>query len=193
MTKTEEKKAGEDEPGLIAEFIRENSRAGRILAEDEILGCLMDRRLFKLNTEGTGCDVEQMLGKLVAGHPDLEEIATGGMRCYYSSEFMTRAYAGIMLQKRIGGLQLIAEVVRKSSEVNQRPMPLESFIRHPFDLSEQEIIDSLDAMATKEGYGDIARTVTSASGIYLYSTRHLEPGYAAVLAEWLDVGQFDNP
>jgi hypothetical protein len=72
-------------------------------------------------------------------------------------------------------------------------MPLESFIRHPFDLSEQEIIDSLDAMATKEGYGDIARTVTSASGIYLYSTRHLEPGYAAVLAEWLDVGQFDNP
>ena len=40
---------------------------------------------------------------------------------------------------------------------------------------------------------DIARTATSASGCYLYSTRHLEPDHAAVLAEWLDVGQFDNP
>ena len=52
---------------------------------------------------------------------------------------------------------------------------------------------SLEAMAAAEGYGDIARTATSASGVYLYSTRHLEPDHAAMLAEWLDVGQFDNP
>jgi hypothetical protein len=93
----------------------------------------------------------------------------------------------------MGRLQLIAEVVRESSEINQRPVPLESFTRYPFGLNSREILDSLEAMATAEEYGDIARTATSASSFYLYSTRHLEPDHAAVLAEWLDVGQFDNP
>jgi hypothetical protein len=27
----------------------------------------------------------------------------------------------------------------------------------------------------------------------LYSALHLEPEYASMLAEWLDVGQFNNP
>jgi len=30
-------------------------------------------------------------------------------------------------------------------------------------------------------------------GVFLYSTRHLETDHAAMLAEWLDVGQFENP
>ncbi|MDD5170080.1 MAG: hypothetical protein PHN75_14775 [Syntrophales bacterium] len=193
MTETETQKAGEAIPELIVELIRTSSRDGRILAEDEILNPLIDRQLFTLNTEGESRALQEILRELIEGHPDLEEIAKGGMRCFYSSQFMTPAYAGIMLRKRIGRLPLIAEAVRESSEINQRPVPLSSFIRHPFDLTREEILDSLDAMATAEGYGDIARAVTSASGVYLYSTHHLEPDHAAVLAEWLDVGQFDNP
>ena len=90
-------------------------------------------------------------------------------------------------------LQLIAAVVRESSEINQRPVPLTIFTRHPFDLDEPEIMDALAAMAEEEEYGDIVRTKTSASGLYLYSTRYLEPDHAYVLAEWLDVGRFENP
>jgi hypothetical protein len=36
-------------------------------------------------------------------------------------------------------------------------------------------------------------TMTSASSVFLYSTLYLEPAHASMLAEWLDVGQFDNP
>jgi len=193
MTETETREAGKTVPDLIAELIRASSRDGWILAADEILNCLIDRQLFTSNSEENSAAVGEMLRELVEGHWDLEEIAAGEMRCYYSSLFMTRSYAGIMLQKRIGRPQLIAEVIRKSAEVNQRPMALESFTGHPFDLTHREIMDALEAMAATEGYGDIARTATSASGIYLYSTRHLEADHAAVLAEWLDVGQFDNP
>jgi hypothetical protein len=48
-------------------------------------------------------------------------------------------------------------------------------------------------MAAEEEYRDILPTTTSASRIFLYSTLHLEPEYASMLAEWLDVGQFNNP
>jgi hypothetical protein len=48
-------------------------------------------------------------------------------------------------------------------------------------------------MAGKDAYRDIARTCTSAGNEYIYSTDHLEPDHAASLAEWIDVGQYDNP
>ena len=48
-------------------------------------------------------------------------------------------------------------------------------------------------MAADDAYRDIARTRTSAGNAYLYSTTHLEADYASSLAEWIDVGQYDNP
>ncbi|MGA3208418.1 MAG: hypothetical protein ABSE05_11425 [Syntrophales bacterium] len=193
MSETESQKSEEAALQLIAELIRENSRDGRILAQDEILNHLIDRQLFTSNKEVHSDALGEMLKELVKRHRDMEAVTEGEVQCYYSSQFMTRAYARIMLQKRIGRLQLIAEVVRVSSEINQRPVPLESFTRHPFGLNSREILDSLEAMATAKEYCDITRTATSASSFYLYSTRHLEPDHAAALAEWLDVGQFDNP
>jgi hypothetical protein len=34
---------------------------------------------------------------------------------------------------------------------------------------------------------------TSAGHVFLYSSRYLERDYALMLAEWVDVGQFENP
>jgi hypothetical protein len=48
-------------------------------------------------------------------------------------------------------------------------------------------------MRAEERYLDIASTTTSSPRVFLYSTMHLEPDHAAMLAEWLDVGQFENP
>jgi len=48
-------------------------------------------------------------------------------------------------------------------------------------------------MQAEEAYRDIASTTTSSSRVLLYSTLHLETDHAEMLAEWLDVGQFENP
>jgi hypothetical protein len=89
--------------------------------------------------------------------------------------------------------QLIAEIVRQSSEAYPRPVPLDIFTQPPFDLTHQEALNRLERMAADEEYRDIAVTTTSTSRLFLYSTLHLEPTHASMLAEWLDVGQLNNP
>jgi len=90
-------------------------------------------------------------------------------------------------------LLLIAKVVRENSAVYPRPVSLNLFGDSPFNLTQGELQGYLHQMAKGEGYGDIKQTTTSAGNVFLYSSRHLEPGYASMLAEWFDVGQFDNP
>jgi hypothetical protein len=106
---------------------------------------------------------------------------------------MTEAYAGILSLKKSGPRRLIAEVVRQNSAFYPRPVPLDTFTRPPFNYSPREVFDELGRMAREEGFGDIASTTTSSPRVFLYSTLHLEPGHAAMLAEWLDVEQFENP
>ncbi len=66
------------------------------------------------------------------------------------------------------------------------------FTQPPFELTFQEVLNDLERMAAEEEYGDIRQTMTPASRVFLYSTLHLEPEYASMLAEWFDVGQLDN-
>lgn len=54
-------------------------------------------------------------------------------------------------------------------------------------------MECLRRMAGEDTYRGIARTRTSAGNEYLYSTAYLEADHAASLAEWIDVGQYDNP
>jgi hypothetical protein len=67
------------------------------------------------------------------------------------------------------------------------------FTNSPFDLDPEEIQACLVRMTGPSDYKDICQTTTSIGNVFLYSTLHLEPGYAAMLAEWLDVGQANNP
>lgn len=48
-------------------------------------------------------------------------------------------------------------------------------------------------MTGQAGYGDIAQIRTSVGTVFLYSASYLDPAHASMLAEWLDVGQFNNP
>jgi hypothetical protein len=48
-------------------------------------------------------------------------------------------------------------------------------------------------MSAQDEYRDIEPTTTSTSRVFLYSTLHLEPEHASMLAEWFDVGQSNNP
>jgi hypothetical protein len=138
--------------------------------------------------------MESTLAEALQQHDDLHEVAgDDGARYYYSSHDMTPGYASMLLQKQGDPARLIAEVVRQNSASYPRPVPLDMFTNPPFDFTHKQVVDSLERMRYGEEYRDIATTATSASTVFLYSTLHLEPEHASMLAEWLDVGQGQNP
>jgi len=187
-------KEGEAAGRAIAAMIRQSSEASRLLSESEIHRRAADQHLLTSPAADPAEEVGNILKKVVEGSEDLHELASqDGSRHYYSSHFMTGAYARILLQKKGDQLRLIAETVRENCALYPRPVPLDIFTQPPFGLARQEVLEDLERMAAEEEYRDILPTTTSASRIFLYSTLHLEPEYASMLAEWLDVGQFNNP
>ena len=194
MVETNMVKEEEAAARAIAAMIRQSSEASQLIAESEILRRVADQYLLPSPAADPAEEVGNNLKKVVDGSEDLHKLlAQDGSRHYYSSHFMTEAYAMILLQKQGDHLRLIAETVRKNSAVYPRPVPLDIFTQLPFDLTLQELLNDLERMAAEEEYRDIVPTTTSASRVFLYSTLHLEPEYASMLAEWLDVGQFNNP
>ena len=187
-------KDGDSAAGAVAAMIRQSSRGGQLITEAEILGRLADQHLSPSPAEAQAGEAGTILKKLVEETGDLKELAgQDGARSYYSSDFMTEAYARILLQKKGDRLRLIAETVRENSALYPRPVPLDLFTKPPFELTQQEVLNDLERMGSKEEYRDIVSTMTSTSRVFLYSTLHLEPDHASMLAEWLDVGQSNNP
>jgi hypothetical protein len=187
-------KEGDSAAGAVAAMIRQSSKGGQLITEAEILGRLADQHLSSSPAEAQAGETGPILKKLVEETGDLKEL-TGqdGVRRYYSSDFMTEAYARILLQKKGDRLRLIAETVRENSALYPRPVPLDLFTKPPFELTQQEVLNDLERMGSEEEYRDIVSTRTSTSRVFLYSTLHLEPDHASMLAEWLDVGQSNNP
>ena len=177
----------------ITAMIRQSSEAGQLISESEIHRREADQHLVISRATDPAEDAN-ILKKIVEKSEDLHELAVqDGSRRYYSSNFMTGAYAMILLQKQGDPLRLIAESIRQSSEFYPRPVPLDIFTQPPFDFPLPEVLSYLEQMGTEEEYRDILQTTTSTSTVFLYSALHLEPEHASMLAEWLDVGQFDNP
>ena len=188
--KTMQTRLPEDFPQSVVSMIRQESKAGRLISGSEILHRLVDQSRPPLQAEEFG----SLLKIVLDANEDLRELAAGdGSRYCYSSNFITGAYAAILLRKQGDPLQLIAEVVRQNSADYTRPVPLDLFARAPFDFTLDDIQSILERMTALEGFRDIAGTTTSASREFLYSTLYLEPAHAFMLAEWLDVGQAENP
>ena len=187
-------KEGEVALQAFAALIRKASESGQLIAESEILCRAIEQHLIPSPPADPAEEVGKIIKKLVEESEDLHELAApDGSRDYYSSRFMTEAYAKILSLKRGGSRQLIAEIVRQNSAYYPRPVPLDTFSQPPFNLTSREIRNDLEKMQAEEEYLDIASTTTSSPRVYLYSTLHLDPDHAAMLAEWLDVGQFENP
>ncbi|MGE5254542.1 MAG: hypothetical protein ACM3N7_11300 [Planctomycetaceae bacterium] len=175
-------------------MIRKSSEAGQLISEAEILRRLAELGFLKPPAAHPAEELQGILREVFGRNEDLHLLSAGDeSRHYYSSRFMTRAYALVLLQKRGDPLHLIASVVRENSALYPRPVPLDLFTQPPFGLSRQEILTDLERMAAGDEYRDIMPATTSTSRVYLYSTLHLEHGHASMLAEWLDVGQFENP
>jgi len=179
---------------VIAESIRRKSQAGQLASENEIFQELLNRDILKGDREESQRLFKEALEETLNRYEDLEELPDKGEGPrFYSSQFMTESYTRILLQKETDLLLLIAEVVRENSAVYPRPVSLDLFGDSPFNLSQDQLQGYLQQMAKEEGYRDIKQTTTSAGNVFLYSSLHLEPDYASMLAEWFDVGQFNNP
>jgi len=179
----------------VAELIRGKSRDGHFTSRAEIRQKLVDLQLFPPQPEeGESDRFQLLLQKTLEEHGDLREIpAKEAEPRYYSSVYMSDSYVQLLLRKEGDPLSMIAETVRENSLVYPRPLPLTTFKNSPFDLTEEEILACLRQMADREEYGDVQQTTTSIGTVFLYSTLHLDRDYASMLAEWLDVGQFNNP
>lgn len=178
----------------IAKIVRDRSETRRLTQSDEILTELKERGLLKSPDLDDAADFDGVVGQVVRDNRDITEIRDrNGISFYYSDRSLSETYAGILLWKSDDPLWLMAQVVRDNSRRYPRPVPVASFQEPPFGLTGEEIAECLRVMGNREEYQDVARTVTSVGTQFLYSTEHLDPDHAFMLAEWLDVGQVNSP
>lgn len=176
----------------LTDIIRKQSEEGQIIAPEEIGARLTELGFFISGEEQLS--LFEVIRQAREEHGDLKEIeGKDGVPRYYSSIYMGDKYVKILIQKGEAPLLMIAEIVRENSKIYPRPIPIDIFKKSPFEFSEEVLLHFLKEMGGQEEYQDIARTTTSMGTVYLYSTHHLEPDYASTLAEWLDVGQANNP
>ena len=193
MSEKEEGQRLESASLTVADIIRKRSEEGQFVSTEEICASLTELGFLKSGEEQRSL-VEVIIQQAIEEQGDLKEIeGKNGVSRYYSSIYMVDKYVKILIQKGEDPLLMIAEIVRENSKIYPRPIPLDIFKESPFKFSEEVLLGFLEEMDEQEEYQDIARTTTSIGTIYLYSTHHLEPDYASTLAEWLDVGQADNP
>ena len=178
----------------VAEIIRRRSETGQLVQFEEIFAELTGQGLLKSEFADQSSHFEAILKQAVEKNEDLNEISGGdGILYYYSALSVSDTYARILIQRGENPLLLMAQIVRENSAIYPRPVPLDIFMGSPFDLTQEEIFECLRKMGQEAEYQDIAQTTTSVGTIFLYSNQHLDPGHASMLAEWLDVGQANNP
>ena len=178
----------------ILNFVRDRSREGQLTSRAEVLQYLIDGKKLSASPEEQTAAFESALHRAFDKNEDLQEVADpNGLVHFCSSQHMTEAYVSILLRKKGNPLVLMAEIVRENSAVYPRPIPLETFKQPPFEMTEDEIKACLQQMGEHEEYTDIRQTTTSIGTIYLFSASHLEPDHASMLAEWLDVRQYQSP
>lgn len=126
---------------------------------------------------------EALLCGILAGHPSLASFkGLCGQTLYHAPDLLSHTYARI-LDRKGSPLTLMVEEIRTNSKDYPRPVPVELFEAPPFDLTPEEIKHALQAMNASSDYQDITFTTAATGTVYLFSTRHLERGYAAFLAQ----------
>jgi hypothetical protein len=175
-------------------LIRDRSENKQLVQFDEIWEKLSKQRFPESEIGDQVTHLEPIMGDVLKENEDLREISgTRRILYYYSARSLSETYAGLLVGKEEDPLQLIAQTVRENSAIYPRPIPLNIFGQPPFDFAERDVLLALEKMDQQEQYRDIVRTITSIGTTFLFSNRHLDPDHASTLAEWLDVGQANNP
>lgn len=176
----------------VCRIVNAQSEAGTLVSPEEIQVLLLREGL--LSPESESHEFTDILEELTREENNIQKILDrDGKPHYYSARHLDKAYALILVQRKDNALELIADTVRENSRIYPRPVPLVLFVGPPFSMSLDEIEAYRMKMTESKEHSDIVSTATSAGTIFLYSTLYLSPSYAEYLAEWLDVGQFENP
>lgn len=175
----------------ITGMIRESSEAGLIIPHEDLFEALgqdiiLESDCYKISF------FEKALDKILEENADINKLtAKNGVSYYYSSLSMSDTYASILARKHDD--TLIADIVRENSQLYPRPVPLSLFEHSPFGFTREQILDQLKRMFGSDGFQDILQTTTSSGNIFLYSSRFLDHAYAIKMAEWIDIGEANNP
>jgi hypothetical protein len=186
--------ASDEAVDVVAAIICKSSEQGCLISEEAIMSCAAEQEFLTASPSGRQRELRKILAAALKKDDNLQAAkAPDGSRIYYSAQFITQAYAAILLRKLGDPLRLIAEVVRENSKVYPRPVPADMFTMPPFDLTERAIAGYLRKMKADKAYQDIVQIKTSTARKFLFSSNHLEKAHASLLAEWFDVGQGNNP
>ncbi|MFH0825567.1 MAG: hypothetical protein V2B18_22660 [Pseudomonadota bacterium] len=184
----------DDVCSTVAEIIRDRSASGRLIPSAEILADLRVRGVLESDPADPPLDLDVIAARALDENDDLRRLdGREGISFYYSVQSLTESYAQILVWKSEHPLRLIAEVVRDNSIRYRRPFPADGFREPPFDLTREEIAACLIAPETDDEYGDIAQITSTHGTPFLYSTKHLDPDHACMLADRLDGGLAENP
>ncbi len=176
--------------GAAVEAVREASRQGRLASRTDLLAALETGGAAlapvglapedQLPPPG---DRDTLLAAVLAAAPGIFAFQSlSGQTVYHDPDVLSRTYARI-LDSKGSPLLLMAEEIRINSRDYPRPVPLELFEAPPFELPPQDIEQALRVMAADAAFQDITFTLTATGAVYLFSTLHLERGYAAFLAQ----------
>jgi hypothetical protein len=125
---------------------------------------------------------------------DIKLIGESGQTYVYSELHMTLSYAeAAALACDTDVCHIIAETVRRDSRTYPRPTPVAVFEAPPFLLSRDTISKAVEEISGIRTYSDIRLLRTSDESLFLYSSLHMNPDHARSVAEWIAVGQLQNP
>jgi len=192
--KTPEKRKELIPSQLVAGLVRTKSQAGQLVSLKDIVQVLSEYSVsLPDQEEGLKEALKTIIREALQENQDLAEAQGPEGPRYYSRLTLIDAYAKLLIGKEGDPLLLIAETVRENSKIYPRPLAKNAFNHSPFDLADEEISTCLKKMSQEEQFRDIVETKTSLGTVFLYSTWHLEADHASMLAEWIDVGQYENP
>lgn len=176
-----------DKITLIGEFIREKSSECKLSNAEDLL-----EEPFSLEVDEVLTVIDEL--KEREEFKDIYSIKGEKVIYLFSDKYISNNYAKMMiLVEEKDLLKLVAETVRFDSKAYPRPTDSKLFSYNPFKLSEEEFNEALNQLKTKPQYSDIKETRASNNALYLYSDTFLSKPHADSLAEWIAVGQDQNP
>lgn len=178
----------EPEPAeILAEFIRQHSAAGQLVA----------RAVFLSPPYSVAEEELSVLLESIKQNGDYADIAcmTGSQDdYYYSTQAMSENYAAMSLQVVEQDIcRAIAHAVRFECQTYPRPYKVAMLMQAPYYFQEAQIEAAIAAMDVAPEYADIRQVESSTAVLYLFSERFMTYGKAYGLCEWFEVEQFQNP
>ena len=137
-------------------------------------------------------NADELLAQMPADPQCTDIVTRAGAKdtYYYSSANMSDNYA--MIAQLIEDKDLcvmVAEMVRFNARVYPSATPLRYFRRSPYDLTQEAIEQTWQAMQGRPEYADIEELTNNQNERFLFSTKHLTRRYAKAISdvdEWTD-------